>query len=292
MTEEKKNNNSLKVVLGILIALLLGSGAFMFKMHNDAEDEKNELISEKEGIQNDLNEMIKQYDEKIAENKVLNQDLINERESLALTLDSLRESQATVSGLLKFKSRYYAIKDERDRLFKENEELVAQNKGLKDTIQLKNTEISSQMAINDSLSMTNMAQASTIAKAKELNITSLKGIAVIERSSGKQVNTMKAKRTDKVKVCFAVPQNKVADDGDRLLFLQVIDPARNVIGDKETINIGDKSLTYSKALKFYYKKESIDICEYISAEKFEKGTYVVNVFNGGEMISSTNFSLE
>ncbi|NQY06737.1 MAG: chromosome partitioning protein ParA, partial [Flavobacteriaceae bacterium] len=43
--------------------------------------------------------------------------------------------------------------------------------------------------------------------------------------------------------------------------------------------------------KFYYQNKTLDICEYISGDKFEKGTYVINLFEDEETISSSTFSL-
>jgi hypothetical protein len=291
MSDEKKGTNGLKIILGILIALLLGAGAFMFKMSGDATKIQTELTTEKELLNSELNTLMKQYDEKIAANEILNQDLVDERDRLALTMDSLQESQVTVAGLLRYKSRFIQMKKDRDRLFVENEILVAENANLQETVSIKNSELQNKVAVIDSLAGENIAQANTILTAKELALVGLSGSGVIVKSSGKQTATAKARRTDKVKICFAIPENKIADEGDRMYYIQVIDPKRNVIGDKETITVGGKSLTYSAKTKVFYQKKTLDICEYISSAKFEKGTYVINIFDGEKSISGTNFIL-
>ena len=173
----------------------------------------------------------------------------------------------------------------------EYEVLKDENRNLQTTVEMKETELANQVAINDSLSIENVTQANTITEAKELSIASLNSIGIIERSSGKQIPTDKARRVDKVKLCFAVAANKVADKGDRVYHIQILDPKNNVIGAKETIDVNGMSLTYSAETKFFYKNKTIDICEYISEEKFEKGTYFVNIFQEGVNIANTSFDL-
>ena len=55
-------------------------------------------------------------------------------------------------------------------------------------------------------------------------------MGVIERSSGKQIPTERARRSDKIKVCFTVAKNKLTEAGDKELYVQVIDPKNNVLG--------------------------------------------------------------
>lgn len=291
MTEEK-NNNGLKVVLGILIALLLGSGAFMFKMNSDANQVEETLTKERNAINDELNVMIAKTNELSADKKGLQSELEEERKALIEMKDSLNDSKLTVESLMRYKSRYLSLKKDHDDLLFRYDKLDAEHKNLQATHDIALGDLQNQRAVNDSLSMQNAEQANTIIAAKELSITALSGTGLIVKSSGKQTPTDKARRVDQVKICFAIPGNKIADQGDREYYIQVIDPKRNVIGEKETVNVGGKSLTYSAKTKFFYQNKTLDVCEYIAQDKFEKGTYVVNIFDNEETISSMNFSLK
>lgn len=292
MAEENKSNIGLKIALGILIALLISAGAVMFKMNSDAEKTENQLMTEKEKVMNDLDVMIENNKKLNISNDSLQLSLNEELEKLIAARDSLSDSEATVSSLLHFKSRYLQLKKKYNDLLVEYEVLKDENKNLQTTVAMKETELANQVAVNDSLAIENVTQANTITAAKELSIASLNGIGIIERSSGKQIPTDKARRVDKVKLCFAVAANKVADKGDRVYHIQILDPKNNVIGAKETIDINGMSLTYSAETKFFYKNKTLDICEYITEDKFEKGTYFVNIFQDGVNIANSTFDLK
>ncbi|NQY07751.1 MAG: hypothetical protein HRT68_16530, partial [Flavobacteriaceae bacterium] len=242
MAQENKNNNGLKIALGILLVLLLGAGAFMFKMHSDAEAKKEELKGEISLINEDLDKYITMYKEMETDNQSLKKDLNAKIAKLEETKASLAESEATVQTLVRYKSRFFSLKKEHDELLVKYHILEDENKNLVTQVATKDEEIKSQLAVNDSLTQENIAQAETINAAKELTVTGLSGSALIVKSSGKQIATDKARRTDQVKICFSVPANKLTDEGDRSYYIQVIDPKRNVVGDKETISVGGKSL--------------------------------------------------
>lgn len=289
-----ENNNGLKIALGIVAALLIGVGALFFLKHNELKETKTALNSEIENITSDLESLKGEYDKQIAENEVLNEDLIAEREKLELTIDSLRASQADVATLLKYKNSFFRMKKEKDRLFEENKRLLDQN----NTLTLERDSFRKQVDEGkekiESLAKSVYAKDNIIKDNSKLGIAGVKGLAIIERSSGKQILTSKARRADKVKICFAVAQNKLAATGDRALFIQVLDPNNNVIGENAQVTFNGKTLNYSLKTTFNYNNKALDICEYISEPKagFEKGNYFINVFREDEMIANKSFELE
>ncbi len=120
-------------------------------------------------------------------------------------------------------------------------------------------------------------------------------MGVIERSSGKQIPTERAKRSDKIKVCFTVAKNMLAEGGDKELYVQVIDPKNNVLGANAQIAFDDQVLNYSLISRFNYENRNLNICEYINEledSNFEKGRYKINVFNDKALISSSEFELK
>lgn len=289
-----ENNNGLKIALGIVAALLIGVGALFFLKHNELKDTKTELNSEIQNITSDLEKLKGEYDQQIADNEVLNEDLIAERENLELTLDSLRASKADVATLLRYKNSFFRMKKEKDRLFAENKRLMDENNALTLERNVFMKQVDEGNVKIDSLNTQVSDKERIIALGSEVSVAGVKGLAIIERSSGKQVLTNKARRADKVKVCFAVAANKIAEAGDKELFIQVLDPNNNVIGENAQVQFEDKTLNYSVKTMFNYNNKALDICEYVSAPKggFEKGNYFVNVFKGNEMIANKSFELE
>jgi hypothetical protein len=110
------------------------------------------------------------------------------------------------------------------------------------------------------------------------------------------VSTSRAKATDKLKVCFTVADNVIAQAGDRQFFIEVLDPQGNVLGESfsKTSDSG-ASVTYSKGTDFYYENRSLDVCDFINkpASEFQKGNYMVNVYdNSLKLLGTSKFQLK
>src|SRR5690606_11319059 len=84
----------------------------------------------------------------------------------------------------------------------------------------------------DSISIQNEALAQVVAKGAALKLSGLKGDGVLVRNSGKIVETDRVRRADKIRTCFTINANEIAEKGDRILFIQVINPKNNVLGEK------------------------------------------------------------
>lgn len=293
MAEENKNNG-LKIGIGILAVLLIGASVLFFLKNNELNDTKKALNSEISVLEENLDGEIEKLNAKIAENAVLNESLIAKRDSLNATLNELKASQATIETLTKYKNSYFKLKKDINKLLKENEVLQLKNEQLtmeKDSIV---NELDSQLKLSDSLTTQVTDAFKVIENASALSVAALKGIAIIQKSSGKQVPTTKARRADKVKVCFSVAENRIAAKGDKVLYVQVLDAKNNVLGENATKTFEEKTLNYSFTTEFNYNNKALDICEYLNAPKdgFEKGNYFVNVFRGSEMIANSSFVLE
>ena len=132
----------------------------------------------------------------------------------------------------------------------------------------------------------------TVEKGSKLSVLGLKTAAYKERSSGKQIATDKASRADLLKVNFTIAENSIAKQGDRTYYVQIIDSKNNVLGDKQTVQFGDQSLTYSFTQVVPYENQSVNVSKDLKGSNFEKGTYFVNIFDEtGEGVSKSSFIL-
>jgi regulator of replication initiation timing len=295
MEGSQKTGTSLKVGLGILLVLFLGTAFFASKLYNDKKETEKTLISEKQEVMNDLTNMAKQYDEAIADNEITNQNLLEARERIQGLMDSLKVSQNSVNSLWKYRKKYLALQREMDVLMAENDRLKVENEYLATSLDSTQVQLAERTTFTDSLLVQNTELASVMKDAAALQTVGLKGLGVIERSSGKQIPTERARRSDKIKVCFTVAKNALADAGDKALYVQVIDPKNNVLGENGQLQFDDEVLNYSLISRFNYENRNLNICEYISRpddDKFESGRYRVNVFNDKELISSSEFYLK
>ncbi|WP_295336406.1 hypothetical protein [Flavobacterium sp.] len=292
--ENQNGNSKLKAIIAILAILLVGSLIYIFKLTSDAETLETTIVetkSEKESVLKDLETLKASYDEAIAENTTMSDELIAEREKVTKLIAELKASKGDNASLRKYKEQYKTLEQKMKNLMQEVEVLKAQNQELTTNLDSTKVVLEDSKKYNQVLVGQNEELAKTVEKGQKLSVTNLKTAAYKQRSSGKQIETDKASRADLLQISFTIAENKIAKSGDKVYYVQVIDAKNNVLGDKATISFGDTSLTYSFTTTVKYENKTVDVKEQLPGKDFPKGTYFVNVFDKGELVSKSSFSL-
>ena len=295
MNEEinSKQPSNQKIIIGILALLLVGLAIFSGALYSEKNENEQILTKEKQQVLADLNALTLQYDEVIADNKIVNDDLIDARERIDNLVDSLTNSQSSVKDLIGYKNLYIKLKKEKELLFEENERLRIENTSLTATLDSTSIQLYETKLFSDALLDQNKTLTDVVKNASYLQVLGLDAVGVIERSSGKLIPTERARRSDKLKVCFMIAKNDLVESGDKALYVQVIDPKNNVLGLNNELVFNEDVLNYSLISSFNYENNNLDICEYISSdEKFETGNYTINIFNKNTLLSSTRLTLK
>ncbi|MBW2937068.1 hypothetical protein KXJ69_03060 [Aureisphaera sp. CAU 1614] len=290
----ESNSTKFKILIGVLTALLIGLGVYTVSLYNDSKNTVAGLEKQKSEIETDLEELIVEYDELIKDNELKDKDLIAARERIEVLLDSVKTAEANVALIQRYKIEIGRLKDERKMLFARADSLIQSNRMLAVEIDSAKTMINQTIKVVDSVSQENLAMSETIKKGSVVKAIDLRGEAVIVRSSGKIVDTRRASRADKVRACFTLTPNIIAQKGDRLLFVQVINPKNNLLGDKSTIEFESGVLNYSTSTKVFYEQEELDVCVLVNANEEEliEGRYTINVFDGPQQVATTTMELK
>ena len=292
--ENQKSNSNLKVVIAVLALLLVGSLVYIFKVTSDAKALQTELTgtkSEKESVLKDLEELKTRYDAAIAENTSMSDELIAEREKIVNLMSDLKKSKGDAASMAKYKNQYFALEAKMKTLMAENEVLKQDNAKLTVERDSTITVLGESRKYNEVLVGQNEELSKTVEIAQKLSVSNLKTAAYKLRRSGKQIETEKARNADVLKISFTINENKVAKQGDKTYYVQVIDSKNNVLGEKKIESFGANSLTYSFTSTVNYENKSVDVTQDLPGKDFAKGTYFVNVFDKGELVSKSSFSL-
>ena len=290
---ESKNRN-LKIALGMVIAILAVTTFFTFDIMNDKDRMEADLTEQKQLVMKDLNNMAEQYGIAIGDNEAANKKLVEARARIQGLMDSLKVSDNNVRSLWRYKKKFLALEEEMDNLLAENDSLKLENALLATVLDSTQIQLEERTTFNDSLLAQNTELADIVENASVLSTAGLKGFGVIVRSSGKLIPTERARRTDKIRVCYTVTKNSLVLPGDKEFFVQVLDPKNNVLGLNNQIQFEDNVLNYSLISKFNYESKNLDICEFIDAKgdkSFEKGRYIINVFNKKDLVARSEFTL-
>ncbi|WBL22109.1 MULTISPECIES: hypothetical protein [unclassified Zunongwangia] len=293
MMTEKKNNTALKILIGVLAVALVALTIYTVRFYNEEKENKVILQKEKAAIENELNELIVKYDQAIDENEIMDQNLVNARERINRLLDSVKDYEANLVLITRYRREISNLKAEKERLFRVVDSLSAQNQRMAMTIDSTQTELSQKTRLSDSLQTSNQSLANKVDRASQLKITSLRGEGVIVRNSGKIVENDRTRRIDQIRTCFTITANDLAEAGEKNLYVQVYNPENDLVGDKIPVAHDGGVMVYSAQSTVYYENEELDVCILANTveEKLLEGNYKVYVYNDAALIGTASFSL-
>lgn len=287
------NSGKFKILVGVLSLLLIALAVYTITLFNDSKAKVSTLEIQKANIEEELEVLIANYDEVIEENELKDESLLSARERISILLDSIKEAEANVALIDRYKREIARLKEERSLLFKRADSLIAANQVLLKERDSTNTELLNIQILVDSVNQENQWMSETIKKASVVRASNLKGEAVILRRNGKVVNTVRSSRADKIRACFTLNANTIADVGNRTIYLQVVNPKNNIVGGQEFVQFEDESLFYSAFTNVFYENEELDVCIMVDVDDTEliEGQYTFKVFDGPSEVASTTMTL-
>ena len=295
--ENQKSNSGLKAAVVILALLLVGSLFYIYSLTKDANILSNQIVtekSEKDNVLDSLSILRDTYDKALEDKTAMSDDLVVEREKVINLIADLKKSKGDAASMSKYRGQYLKLQENMKNLMAENNALKSANQSL--TTQRDSTVAVSgeQKKFIDTLASQNQKLANTVERGSKLSITNLKTQAFKERSSGKQVETEKASRANRLKVSFTIAANEIAKSGEKKYYVQIIDSNNNVIGQKKTEVFGSQILTYSFTSTVVYNNKNTDVVETLvtNEDELTKGSYFVNIFDKGDLVSKTSFTLK
>lgn len=290
---ETKSNSALKILTGILAVALIALGIYTVKFYNEEKENKVILQKEKAVIEDELNDLIIKYDEAIATNQVMDQNLVDARQRIAVLLDSVKDSEANLALIARYRREINTLRNEKDRLFKVVDSLSNQNRRLATAIDSTNMVLAQRVRQADSLSVTNQSLSTKVDRAAQLKVTNLKGDGVIVRNNGKLVTNNRTRRIDQIRTCFKLTENALAQAGERDMYVQIYNPQNELVGDQLAVQHEGGPMVYSAASRIYYENEELDVCilSNTDRDKLTEGTYKVYVYAGPNLIGTSSFDL-
>ena len=213
---------------------------------------------------------------------------------IIVLLDSVKDYKANLSIITRYKAQVRGLKNERTQLFKRADSLLVVTQRLAVEKDSTTAVLIKTIKVVDSVTTANTQLFNSLEKGALIGISNLDATAIIVRNGGKIKETKRATRADKIRVCYTIAPNTLAQAGDRVLYVQVINPDNNIIGDKSNITFGQDLLTYSKSESVFYENQALDVCAIVgtAGQDVLKGLYTINIFDAQRQIGSTTLMLK
>ncbi|MBT5871320.1 MAG: hypothetical protein HOH44_06510 [Bacteroidetes bacterium] len=294
MTTQSSNNNRAKILIGLLVVLLVSLAGYTYTLIQQNKETVLFLEADKAEVQKELEAIVVSYNEILQDNELKDKELIAARDRIVVLLDSVKNYKANLSIINRYKAQVRGLKNERTQLFKRADSLLIVTQRLAIEKDSTTAVLNKTIKVVDSVTTANTQLFNSLEKGALIGITNLDATAIIVRKGGKIKETKRASRADKIRVCYTIAPNTLAQAGDRVLYVQVINPDNNIIGDKSSITFGQDLLTYSKSESVFYENQALDVCAIVGTKGQDvlKGLYTINIFDAQRQIGSTTLMLK
>lgn len=274
-----KKRTIIKISLTVLTFLVLALVFGYYNLCSKYDSLLDQSNTENRLLQNQFDEILNKYDslslslekedEKGFENAVnvatkdavkysqMNQVATNEKSTLENQINSLKSK----------------ISKDSDRILAINKEILEDKKVL---IQLESYRKNEGKSRHDKLNAINL---------------NARGVKILSDLYSKT----KSKNIQQIRVCFTLEGNEFVRNGNKQLYVQVVNPKNQIISVNDTyIELEDVRLNYSAKMEAFYNKRDLDVCTYVDleADKTIKGKYIINIYNSFSKIGTTIFEYE
>jgi len=288
---EKKPSTALVVLVIILSVAVLFLGYKYFTKSTQlgqSTEEKAILEDVKSDLEKQLRDMIVEYDSLKTSDDSVNTLLNSEQDKIknllrmnATDAEKIRKYQGELETLRKVMRSYIV---QIDSLNTRNRELTAENIQVREqltSVETQNVELSQQTEM--------LSTQVQLAK-----VLSAKNIAVTPQNKADREN-FKINKVTKVKVCFTVRENSVAEAGTKDIYIRIIRPDEIVLpsGSGETFTFNEEQVIYSAKRQLEYEKKDIDMCIFWDKNAdLIAGNYTVILYAENYEIGSATFTLK
>jgi hypothetical protein len=227
----------------------------------DSIDQQREKIKSLLGKINNLNNKSKKDWRKIFKLQKEAETLRGIMKGYIHTIDSLNTLNINLSNSLTEKTRTL------NKVNYQNKEFKEQNKELKEKVLM-----------------------GAVLQAGNITVN-----AIRIRNSGTQSETTRASRTEMIKVCYTLVENKLAKSGDKTIYLRVLTKSGELLSSEipmKSTNFKKEAVEMSSKRTINYQNQNTDMCIFHELIKeITPGNYTVEIYNEGYLIGESSFSL-
>ncbi|MEZ4937559.1 MAG: hypothetical protein R2799_08190 [Crocinitomicaceae bacterium] len=308
-----------KDTLYLLIILLLLSGlvaiTIMYRMLGDDLNKCTIQNAEKEKMMDDMNESFKQY------GVMMSDDIRDNLEGMLSQYDAVNVENAEMQDSINAqKNRIKELMVELEDSKKDKKRFIWKIRQLQEETETLRSIMKGYLVTIDSLNTLNVELRDNLDKTQNNLNKMTEDRDLYKETSDKYKNQVqkgsklsaygfsttglgyndkenkRAKKVAKIKSCFSIGENTIAQAGKKNIYIRVISPAGKVLTKRNsnTINTNSGTIVYSDSRSIDYQNQSIDVCIIADVRELEldKGNYIVEIYADGSRIGKDSFALK
>jgi hypothetical protein len=313
MQERQKSKQNAAWAAVVILALITSIIGFMFvQQKQEITQQETEIVSRAKDLaatQTKLDSVSRALDAKIAEVQRLGGD-VEELTRMRTQLEAdkaafQRSNRVETSKYLAKIRQYEKFLNEKDveiaQLREENQQLLATNDTLNYQVGTLRSErerlVQRQTELADTVNLftnENRQLTEKVNRAAALKAQNVKVLAVTAKGKTRDNDAYKARRVDKIKLVFDLPENALTRQEPKDIYVRVLDPEGAVLADDATgsgeitIDGQDTKFTARQTVPFTNNNQRVEMV-YDYASRFRPGKYSVELYAEGYRIGSGDF---
>lgn len=282
-SKESKQNNRVFLILAIILLALSGILGWQLYEQKNANDrlvaEKQEITEERDELTEELDALVGKYNGLEEENGQLSEELEMQRQEILALKADIEKYKGDAEKLAWYRGQLAAYKEKFSVLEAKYDSLAAVHDSLQGQYGELQGEFSKQTGLNKELTSENMNLANKVAMGSVLTAYKIEFVGVRGK---KERELNRARRVEKLRICFTLSENPITKSGAKTLYVRLIGPDGKVMtkGRGDEFEFEGSMMTYSMSKDFIYENEQMDLCMYYPAptDDFQEGKQTVEIY--------------
>ncbi|HRN71509.1 MAG TPA: hypothetical protein PLM81_00180 [Ginsengibacter sp.] len=306
----ERSGKGRNILTAALLIALLGTWGYIIYDNNKNKEEKEELSeqvksvdSARNELQNELNDATLRLDALKTENVQaagMLQTKDKEISNLKSRIESiLRDEKATKEQLDEARRLIGELKGNIDTFAAEIASLKLQNKALVEQNTVVTSQRDSALKIYDSATTVIREKENVIDVGSTLHASNFKIAGIRERNKGKEKETSRAKRVDKLRITFDLDENRITQSGEKDIYVVIKTPDGQPVsveafgsGKFRTRDGVERYFTKRVSVNYEQGKKQEVVVEWSQNSNFKTGKYTVEIYNNGFLIGEGTVNLK
>ncbi|MEX0810966.1 MAG: hypothetical protein WD048_02040 [Chitinophagales bacterium] len=306
--EEQEGGNKKSFYLVLIVLLILLNGFFAFnhwstkKELQKVEGERNELDSLYNYVQAELNanelkldSMTGQY---IQVDSLLELRVAELSAAKAEIEELMRKNKLNLNEISYLKKKILKLNQDNKAYLAQIDSLSAEVEYLTLVKDSLSTDLASEREANKQLQSERTLLSEKVALGSLLRPENIEATGIRIRGNGSERETNRSNRTDKLRFCFDIPENPVAEKGEKTILLRLLNPEGATVAIKSegsgifVVAETGEQMQYTTKGTFEYEGKRKSVCMYWNqTNPYSSGTYIAYFYQDGHLLKEQKFEL-
>ncbi len=281
--DQNKSIRGYRIVIVILAVILAALSILYFNIHRQQQADYDLLVIDRDSIQNNLSDLMSDFDELQVSNDSISASLGVERQRADSLMQRLKQERSwSLSKIKQYEKEVGTLRTIMRGYIRQIDSLNTLNKRLIDENVSYRKEISTvtlraEMAEEKAQELDNKVRQGSIVYARDIRMLAL-------NDRGKEVS--RVKNAARLRVDFVLTANALATPGERTVYARITSPDGYVLSSESvpTFEFEGERLSYSAERTVDYQSEDLPVGIYYAGGGFTAGSYLVELYCDGYLI--------